>query len=152
MKQNVRSAGLVLALAGLLVAGSLARAADPAQNLEQSYAAHEVRLDTRMSEFHQELQITMTQEALWKTYASAVRHNLQDAHDQTVLEIQHAPATAPDHFEHLLALKREQLNSLRQIASSFNALYVALSPVQKRVADEHFAKMRAAMLKRVEGR
>ena len=150
MKRTTRVAGAVLSC--ILSAGLPAYAGDSAASLDQRYVAHEARIDARMSEFHQELQITPAQETLWHAYAGAVHRNLEDARNQMVLEIQHTPATAPEHFESMLALKERQLKNLRDIAGTFNALYLALSSEQKRLADEHFARARAAMLKQAEGR
>ena len=66
-------------------------------------------------------------------------------------ENQHPPASATDYFARMMTLKKEQMEDFKRIADSFGVLYATLDPVQKQVADEHFAQMRARMMKQAEG-
>ncbi len=140
-----------LVMAAVLAMNGTAHADSMWETLDQRYANHESQVNDRMGRFREELGITAAQQAAWDDYQGAIRRNLEDAHEQTVRENQHPPVTAPEHFEHMIAMRQEQMQDFKRIANTFNALYDVLSPAQRQVADKHFSRMREQMLKRAEG-
>lgn len=144
--------GLVaLAMAGVLVASGPVHADGMGETLDQRFSNHEIKVNDRLGRFREELQITAAQQTAWDAYLGAIRRNMEDTHEQVVRENQHPPATAPEHFQRMMAMKQEQMADFKRVADTFDTLYATLTPAQKQVADEHFARMRAKMMKRAQG-
>ncbi len=140
-----------LAVVGVLVAGMPAHADSMSDTMDQRFSDHEIKVNDRLGHFREDLQITAAQQTAWDAYLGAIRRNLEDTHEQAVRENQHPPASATDYFARMMTLKKEQMEDFKRIADSFGVLYATLDPVQKQVADEHFAQMRARMMKQAEG-
>jgi hypothetical protein len=102
-----------------------AQSAPPRQNVEAS-----------ISELHQKLQITPSQEAQFGAVASVMRDNARL--EASAPQQPPANATAVDDLRAYIKYSELELAGLKKMLPALEALYSALSPAQKKTADAIF--------------
>jgi hypothetical protein len=95
------------------------------------------RIDGRLAFIHAELRITRAQQPRFDAFAQALRDHARAQDDmRRSMMAQGRPATMParlERIERAMTLERDQLGRLNP---SIRALYAALTPPQRRTADE----------------
>ncbi len=93
-----------------------------------------------------ELRITEAQTPQWNSFADAVRagtKGMRDAMQRATT--QPATATAPEHLERRVALLSSYLDAAKAVSATAKSLYTALSPEQRKRADEFMAEHMRSM-------
>jgi hypothetical protein len=107
---------------------------DPAERAEQ-----------RLDYMKYRLKITAEQEPLWQAFADRARAETGKGF-QAMRELAgDEKLTAPERMAKKQALMRERLDTMAGVHESFNRLYAALTPEQRKVADQYPAGMGARM-------
>lgn len=106
-------------------------------------------LDARIAALHAQLKITSTEEAKWSAVAQTMRDN--DAEMQSMIKERRAKypngGDALDELKTYEHFSQVHLNGLKNLSSSFKALYSAMPTAQQAVADQvfkHFGQRRRA--------
>ncbi len=110
--------------------GMLHQHTDPVANAER-----------HLSIFKSELKITQDQEQSWMTYAEKTKRNVREIRDRMNEAMHDKPQTAPERFDRHIELMRERLASFERMDDAFKQFYAVLTPEQRTVADQYFAKM-----------
>lgn len=93
-----------------------------------------------------ELAITDAQKDLWGAYADALRANLQSMHDmRESMKTPMSDMTPVERLEMHLTAMGGRVKALQVIKPPLAALYTALAPDQKKVADELLTSMGCMM-------
>lgn len=141
-----------LALAGLLVAGPVfaqapAPAATPAPAVTAPSATaatpatthRDVMVERRITELHTKLKITPAEQPPFDAFATAMRDNASRMDDAvTKRRAGAATATAVDQMKAYAELAQAHAEEVQHLVPSFSTLYDALSPAQKKMADQSF--------------
>ncbi len=130
---SIAQAAFLLTVLTLPVAASAQQAATgsaPAQDVS-------ARVEQRLTKMHDALGITSAQEPLWGQYAQVTRSNANDMsrsfnQRRTAL----ASMSAPDNFQNMAATAAQHAQNVQRLAASFGQLYAAMSPSQRKIADE----------------
>jgi hypothetical protein len=126
-------------LSVLLVAASLA--ATPALAQAPAGAGRNNGLETRISDLHSQLQITPEQESKWQAVAK-VMHANAEASRKAVEEKRkdEANLTAVADLNAYAEIAELHAKHVRKLAKVFADLYDAMSPDQKKIADQVFSE------------
>jgi hypothetical protein len=102
-----------------------------------------------------ELRITDAQAAPWNAFADAVRTHVKNLREVMQREMgqrsaaQRATGTVPEQLDRRVTLLTAQLDATKAVATAGKALYAALNPEQRKLADgfmaDHLRGMRGAM-------
>lgn len=93
--------------------------------------------EARLAAMKTQLQITTSQEAAWQAFATAAKQ--QSAAAQALrTQTQQSTMTAPERMAQRSAMAQQREAAKAPVTSAFNALYAALTPEQKAVADKGF--------------
>jgi chromosome segregation ATPase len=109
----------------------------------QLVAAHKTKSETveqRIAKLHKDLKINADEESLWNDVAQAMRENAANM-DKQIADIRTAPKetrTAVDDLKAYEQIARAHVEGLKNLISSFQALYDAMPDDQKKVADKVF--------------
>jgi len=101
----------------------------------------DTKVEARITQLHKELKITSAQESQWNTVAQDMRDNAQK---MSTLVQQRSTDTKAKHMNAVDNLKSYQeiaeahVDGLKKIAPDFEKLYDAMSPAQKKIADNIF--------------
>lgn len=99
------------------------------------------RSERRIKDLHDTLRITAAQEELWGNVAQTMRDNdkVRQAGwaDRTA---RGKTMNAADNLKFMQIMADQHASGLKQLVPQFEALYAALSPEQKQLADKAFAK------------
>ncbi len=99
------------------------------------------RAERHLGFLKDQLKLTADQEPLWQSFAEKAKseagQGMRAMRDQAVDPNQ----TAPERMAKMQALMQERLNAMAGVHESFNRLYAALTPEQKKLADQHAAQM-----------
>jgi hypothetical protein len=95
-------------------------------------------VENRIRDLHSRLRITGAQQPQWDAFTQVMRENA--AHMQQVFaERSHLPAmSALDDLRSYAAIAEAHAEDMQRLVPAFQALYDALSPEQKRLADATF--------------
>lgn len=95
-------------------------------------------LEGRLASIKAELKITDAQMPQWNAFADAVRANAREMAQmhQKMMSRQTAPKTLPDRLAFEQKAMSAHLDALNKTAAALDELYAALSPEQKKVADQ----------------
>jgi protein CpxP len=93
-------------------------------------------VEQSVKELHAQLKITQAQEPQWQPFAQAMRENALDV-DQTLTQ-RGQQTNAVQEMEAAEKLAEAQVKHLQKMLPVFQTLYAALSPEQKKRADEIF--------------
>jgi hypothetical protein len=97
-------------------------------------------VESRITSLHSKLMITLDQESKWAAVAQVMRDNEADM-QRLIAERRSAaphPFTAIDDLKTYEHFTQEHVNGLKNLISSFEALYAVMPPEQQAVADHVF--------------
>jgi periplasmic protein CpxP/Spy len=97
-------------------------------------------VEQRIAELHTALRITPAQDSKWNDVAQAMRENAA-AMDELVAANRKTPPqnmTAVEDLESYQKFAQAHVDGLKNLISSFRALYAAMPDAQKKIADEVF--------------
>lgn len=114
--------------------------ADPAQRAEQ-----------RLNHLKDQLKITAAQEPLWQAYEQKVKAEAGKGLQARQALAGDASLSAPERMAKKQNLLQERVNAMAGANASFNRLYEALTPEQKKVADQYAAQTAAGAKKGMGG-
>lgn len=107
---------------------------DPAERAEQ-----------RLDYMKYRLKITAEQEPLWQAFADRARAEAGKGYKAMRDQAADANLTAPERMAQMQKLMQERVDAMAGVHESFNRLYAALTPEQKKVADQYPSGMGARM-------
>jgi uncharacterized protein with PIN domain len=97
------------------------------------------RVETRIKQLHDQLQITMAQEPQWGAVAQAMRDDAQAMQSAIAQRRQtRSSATAVDELRSYEQVTETHVAGLQKLIPAFQALYDTMSPEQKKNADAAF--------------
>lgn len=102
------------------------------------------RAERRLEFFKGELKLTPEQEPLWQAFAEKAKAQFNNGGKGfKTMQEQAADAnlTAPERMAKMQKLMQERVDAMAGVHDSFNRLYGALTPEQKKIADQHAAQM-----------
>lgn len=162
---RVASAPLIIALAftaGLTVQATLSNAAEtgappaPASGSDKpavtTPSAMMQRVEQRIVDLHARLKITAAQEPQWQQFANVMRENAQKM-DQSAAQRadKFGSLNAVDNMKSYADMAVEHGQNVQRLAEAFASLYNAMSPDQKKLADEVFRARAAQWQQRHQG-
>jgi hypothetical protein len=106
---------------------------------EATQQSMEARVEQRITDLHEKLQITAAQEPAWKKFAQTMRDNarkMDQTFEQRVDQIQ--TMTALDNMKSYARVSRQHAEDVQALLPPFQALYSKMSPEQKQTADQVF--------------
>jgi len=96
--------------------------------------------DVRLSDLKAQLQITTTQEGAWQAFVAAAKQ--QAASMQAMrAQMQTNAGTGPEQMSQRATAMQQRAAGMATMANAFGALYAALTPDQKAIADQHVGSM-----------
>ena len=102
----------------------------------------DMMVERRITELHSKLKITPAEQKPFDDFAQAMRDNSSQMDD---LMVQHqtaaATATAPDQMKAYADIAQAHAQQVANLVAPFATLYSALSPEQKKLADQSFRQM-----------
>lgn len=100
-----------------------------------------LRAERHLGFFKDQLKLTPDQEPLWQAFAEKAKSKagkgMQAMRDQAA----DANLTAPERMAKMQSLMQERVDAMAGVHESFNRLYGALTPEQKKIADQHAVQM-----------
>ena len=146
IRQHVIAAGLLAALGLSAVAQTTAPApgtpatpttsregrgpADPAKSQER-HARMQERMNQRLSEVKQKLQLTPAQEAAWGSYTAALKPAQFNRPDRA----EFAKLSTPERIDRMRAARVARMAEMDRRGEATKTFYAALTPEQKKVFD-----------------
>jgi hypothetical protein len=111
----------------------------PAPRGDRAHRAESDVVERRISSLHSRLKITPAQEQQWNAFADVMRANAQ-AMDQTYAsrEQQVQQMSAVQNMQSYAQMAQEHAQDVQKLVPAFQTLYDALSPEQKKIADQTF--------------
>jgi protein CpxP len=144
------SVGLALAAAPALAQDATPGAKDPKaaqKSQRQARALPSERVEARITELKSALKITSAQEPQWNAFADTLRKQARAGDDRVKARrasmekgAKPAPMTAIQRLEQRQAFMKAATASMDEVLASARPLYAALSPEQKKTADDLMAK------------
>jgi protein CpxP len=97
------------------------------------------RVEQHIKELRAQLKITPAQEAQWQQFAQVMRDNAREM-DEAVMQRaqQFASMSAVDDMESYAKIAEAHVQHLRKLIPAFSSLYTAMTPEQKKQADDVF--------------
>jgi hypothetical protein len=144
------SAGLALAAAPLAAQDATPAAKDPKATQKaqrQARALPSERVESRIGELKSALNIAPAQEPQWNAFADTLRKQARAGDERVKARrasmekgAKPAPMTAIQRLEQRQAFMKAATASMDELLTTARPLYAALSPEQKKVADDLMAK------------
>lgn len=136
------SAAPALAQTGTTPEASPEAAPPPMQAPAETPAARLMmaHVEQHIADLHRRLQITQAEEPQWKAFAQVMRENAEHM-DQAVDEArrrQGANVNALEDLQTYAAIAEAHAQDVQRLVPAFQALYEAMPPQQRRVADQVF--------------
>lgn len=100
-----------------------------------------LRAERRLEFFKGELKLTPEQETLWQAFAEKAKSEAGKGFKAMRDQSADANLTAPERMAKMQKLMQERVDAMAGVHDSFNRLYGALTPEQKKIADLHAAQM-----------
>ncbi len=101
------------------------------------------RVERQIERMHRALKITSAQEPQWQAFASIMRQNAADMKSLFKQRAQHLDQmTALEGLQSYERIAETHVANLRRLIPAFQAVYDALTPEQRRAADELFRYQR----------
>ena len=115
--------------------------APSAASAPSSKRASATKVGVRITQLHKELKITSAQESQWNLVAQDMRDNAQKM--STLIQERSTDSkgkhmTAVDNLKSYEEIAEAHVDGLKKIAPDFEKLYEAMSPAQKKTADNIF--------------
>jgi hypothetical protein len=103
------------------------------------------RVETRIKQLHEQLQITAAQEPQWNAVAQAMRDDAAAMQSVIAKRRQsHGQMTAVDDLRSYEEVAETHVAGLQKLIPAFQALYDTMSPEQKKNADAAFSRQHRA--------
>ena len=143
----------VLATGLLAAVPAMAQTASPPANATPATASapapanarRDVMVERRISELHSKLKITPAEQKPFDDFAQAMRDNASHMDDiATQRQAAAATATAVDQMKSYSAMAQAHADEVSHLIGPFSTLYDALSPEQKKMADQSFRQFSAS--------
>lgn len=99
------------------------------------------RAERRLDFLKGELKLTPDQEPLWQAFAEKAQAEAGKGYQAMRAQAADANLTAPERMAKMQKLMQERVDAMAGVHESFNRLYGALTPEQKKIADQHAAQM-----------
>jgi uncharacterized protein with PIN domain len=116
-----------------------AQSPDAAKPATHKRASRTDRVETRIKQLHNQLQITAAQEPQWNAVAQAMRDDAQAMQSAIAQRRQtRSSATAVDELRSYEQVTETHVAGLQKLIPAFQALYETMSPEQKKNADAAF--------------
>jgi hypothetical protein len=97
------------------------------------------RADSRLADMKAQLQITAAQETAWQEYAATAKQQAASMHAARA-QMWDSAGTAPERMTLRTQLMQQRAAGMTTMTNAFNALYAVLTPEQKAIADQSFAR------------
>ncbi len=123
----------------LAVRPGLAQAQPAPVAAADSPSKRDAMIERRVAELHAKLKVTASEESQFSAFAQVMRENarhmdgLAQQHGQTVAE-----GNAVDQMKSYAALAQAHAEDTQRLVPAFSNLYEALTPEQKKAADQSF--------------
>jgi len=145
MKPHIRKHLFTCALlagAGIGVQAQPASTAAPASAPQAHEHRHDParmaeRVNRRLADLRQKLQLQPTQEAAWASFSAAMQPHARQRPDAEAL----ARMTTPDRIDHMRAMRERRNSEMDRRAEATKAFYAQLSAEQKKTFDAETARM-----------
>jgi periplasmic protein CpxP/Spy len=126
------------ALAQSAAGSSPASPAAPSANTPTSNPLQQ-RVEARIKQLHEQLRITPAEEQQWNQFAQTMRDNAREM-DETALQRaqQFSTMTATQNMQSYEKLAEAHVQHLQKLIPAFQALYDAMPPEQRQLADQVF--------------
>jgi len=134
---------LLLSVPSAVLAQSASRSnaaspAAPSANAAPANSAQE-RVEARIKQLHDQLRITPAEESQWNQFAQTMRDNAREMDEVAAQRAQQYPTmTAVQNMQTYEKLVEAHVQHLQKLLPAFQALYDAMSPDQKKAADQVF--------------
>jgi hypothetical protein len=99
------------------------------------------RAEARLTMLKEQLKLTAEQEPLWLAFAEKAKAEAGKGFKAMQNQPADANLTAPERMAKMQALMQERLTAMAGVHENFNRLYEALTPEQKKLADQHAVQM-----------
>jgi len=99
------------------------------------------RAERRLEFLKGELKLTSEQEPLWQAFAEKAKAEAGKGFKAMREQAADTNLTAPERMANMQKLMQERVDAMAGVHDSFNRLYGALTPEQKKVADQYPAGM-----------
>ena len=104
----------------------------------QAWGNPSAMAEARIAYLKSELKITAAQEPAWKAFADQTKQQ-SEAMQALIAGVQGgATATAPERMEQRNQIMKKRQEQMEKGTAAFKALYAALTPEQKAIADQRF--------------
>jgi hypothetical protein len=131
----MRTTILAAAAAALLIAGAASAQSGSATSTSDPRA----RVEQHIADMHATLHITPAQEPLWDQFAQVMLDNAQQTRELVRRNAAALPTqNAAEIMASYSALVQQHAQAAQKLTNSFNTVYAALSPEQRREADAMF--------------
>lgn len=121
--------------------GQVAQSAKP--NMGDHHKEWSQRVEKRITELHQKLQIKAEQEQLWGTVAQTMRDNATALGDlMREARGKESDTSAIEDLQNYQKIAQAHADGAAHLVSAFQPLYDSMSPEQKKVADTVFEEHR----------
>lgn len=100
-----------------------------------------LRAERHLGFLKDQLKLTPDQEPLWQAFAEKAKGEAGKGMQAMRGQAADANLTAPERMAKMQSLMQERVNAMAGVHDSFNRLYGALTPEQKKLADQHAAQM-----------
>jgi len=104
----------------------------------QGYGNPAAAADARLAYLKAELKITSGQETAWKTFADQAKQQAEAMQALRTTVQGTTQATAPERLELRNQIMKKRQEQMEKSTTAFKDLYAALTPEQKKVADQRF--------------
>jgi periplasmic protein CpxP/Spy len=95
------------------------------------------RVDQHLTELHRQLRITAAQEPQWLPFAKAMHDNAVAMDQKFADRAQHfRTMDAVQNLQSYAAIAQQHAEDMQRLVPAFQTLYGALSPEQKKIADQ----------------
>lgn len=132
---------LSLPLAALAQSGSApapSATAPPAASAPSNDPVQQ-RVEARIKQLHSQLHITAGEDTQWQQFAQTMRDNAREIDEAAMQRAQQYPTmTAVENLQSYETLAESHVQHLQKLIPAFQSLYDAMSPEQKKTADEAF--------------
>ncbi len=112
-----------------------------------------LRVETRIEDLHARLHITAEQESAWAGFAEVMRDDARHMDEVSHRQAQQLPQmSAVDHLRSYAEVVTAHAQDVQRLVPAFQAVYDAMSPEQKRAADQLFRNFAERSQQRAVGR
>lgn len=101
---------------------------------------HAAMAESRLTDLKAQLNITSGQEAAWQTFAAQAKEQAASRQGMRA-QMQQDAGTAPERMAQRATAMQQRAAGMATMTKAFNALYAALTPEQKAVADQNVGMM-----------